>query len=299
MNSNQYQTRSWPLRAVALLLACALCACLGLRVAAQTGSITVTMRTDPADPTSTPVPGGTLTAYLVAVPVSSADTESGLEYEFSEAFAALADGENGLALPAAQQAESLNDAADLAAQIGAYALAQGIAGTTVTVDASGVAAFDELENGLYLLMQNTAPSGYQTLQPCLFEVPTMQTNGLLFDLQAYPKLAVVTETNGDEDDDPDLPWWLPLLGLVGLPFIAGGTPAATGAVTQTPAAVEVPAPEQTSGTGEGTVVDEAANAQLPQTGQLNWPVPVLTLAGLTFVLLGLALRRSGKENECE
>jgi hypothetical protein len=290
MNTNQNQTRSWPLRAAALLLACALCACLGLRVAAQTGSITVTMRTDASDPASAPVPGGTLTAYLVAVPLGEANADSGLEYEFSGDFAALANSGSGITLPTAQKAESLNDAANLAAQLGAYALAQGIEGTTVTVGEDGVASFDELPYGLYLLMQNTAPSGYQTLKPFLVEVPTMQTNGLLADLQAYPKLAVLTETNGD----PDVPWWLPLLGLVELPFIIGSTPVDTGTVVQEPAAVEVPAP---SGEGEGTSVEEAANAQLPQTGQLNWPVPVLTLAGLTLVLLGFALRRSGKEEE--
>jgi uncharacterized membrane protein len=45
------------------------------------------------------------------------------------------------------------------------------------------------------------------------------------------------------------------------------------------------------------VTDEPANAALPQTGQLNWPVPVLAFAGLTLVLLGAALRRSGKEEQ--
>jgi hypothetical protein len=303
MNTNQNQTRSWPLRAAALLLACALCACLGLRVAAQTGSITVTMRTNPADPASTPVPGGTLTAYLVAELTEkeqTADAESGLEYVLTENFAGLNEAENGITLPIPQQAESLNDAADLATQLAAYVQAQGIQGTTVTVDENGVAAFNELENGLYLLVQNTAPDGYQTLQPFLVEVPTMQENGPLYDLQAYPKLAVISDTSSD----PSVPWWLPLLGLVGLPFIGGGnTDTDSGTVTQTPAEAEVtpppaeaevPTPEET---GEGSVAEEAANAKLPQTGQLNWPVPVLTLAGLTLVLLGFALRRSGKEEQ--
>jgi hypothetical protein len=286
MNTNQNQTRSWPLRAAALLLACALCACLGLRVAAQTGSITVTMRTDDSE-ASTPVPGGTLTAYLVAVPVESTNAESGLEYTFSENFKALGD---SVTLPTAQKEENLNNAADLAAQLSTYVQEQGIKGTTVTIDADGVASFDDLENGLYLLTQDTAPDGYQTLQPFLIEVPTMQENGLLYDLQAYPKLAVLSDTN------TDVPWWLPLLGLAGLPFIIGNTSTETGTVAQLPAAVEVPAPEKES-TGEGSVAEEAANAHLPQTGQLNWPVPVLTLAGLTLVLLGFALRRSGKEEE--
>lgn len=31
--------------------------------------------------------------------------------------------------------------------------------------------------------------------------------------------------------------------------------------------------------------------KLPQTGQLNWPVPVMAIAGLALIVLGLALRR--------
>ena len=33
---------------------------------------------------------------------------------------------------------------------------------------------------------------------------------------------------------------------------------------------------------------------LPQTGQLWWPVPLLTAAGLLFIVIGLAMRRSGR-----
>jgi hypothetical protein len=253
------------------------------------------------------VPGGTLTAYYVAELAETektADAESELVYKFTGGFAALGQSENenenessksGITLPQPQQAESLNDAANLAAQLAAYAQANGVDGKTVTVDENGVAAFDELENGLYLLVQDTAPSGYQTLRPFLVEVPTMQENGLLFDLQAYPKLAVKTTTNeGGDDDDPDTPWWLLLLPLIGVPFIGGDDDTESGTVVQTPAEAEIPVEEES---GSGTVTDEPANAVLPQTGQLNWPVPVLALAGLSLVLLGAALRRSGKDEE--
>lgn len=39
--------------------------------------------------------------------------------------------------------------------------------------------------------------------------------------------------------------------------------------------------------------------ELPQTGQLNWPVPVLAAAGITLLLIGLVLRLhgGGKDNE--
>lgn len=36
---------------------------------------------------------------------------------------------------------------------------------------------------------------------------------------------------------------------------------------------------------------------LPQTGQLNWPVPVLAAAGIGLLILGLALRRTGRKGQ--
>lgn len=39
----------------------------------------------------------------------------------------------------------------------------------------------------------------------------------------------------------------------------------------------------------------AAQTTLPQTGQLNWPVPVLTVAGLLLILVGWYLRSGRQE----
>lgn len=36
---------------------------------------------------------------------------------------------------------------------------------------------------------------------------------------------------------------------------------------------------------------------LPQTGQLWWPVPVLTAAGLILIVIGLVRRRGGNDEE--
>ena len=50
--------------------------------------------------------------------------------------------------------------------------------------------------------------------------------------------------------------------------------------------------EQSSKVPEGTTVSKTD--RLPQTGQLWWPVPVLTLAGLLAIAAGLSGNRKGK-----
>lgn len=59
-------------------------------------------------------------------------------------------------------------------------------------------------------------------------------------------------------------------------------------------------PDNPPPTGPTTPTDptppKPGKPTLPQTGQLWWPVPVLTAAGLLLVIAGL-LRRRGAENE--
>ena len=66
-----------------------------------------------------------------------------------------------------------------------------------------------------------------------------------------------------------------------------------GGLTKTPpAATAAPAKPDA---GDPDTVTTTAAATLPQTGQLNWPVPVLTLAGLLLMLAGWYLRARAKE----
>lgn len=54
-------------------------------------------------------------------------------------------------------------------------------------------------------------------------------------------------------------------------------------------------PTEDDGTDIGD--DDVPLANLPQTGQLWWPVPVLTVAGLFFLILGLARRKRSAWDE--
>lgn len=145
----------------------------------------------------------------------------------------------------------------LAAGLADYTTANGIAGEGVTIGSDGTAAADGLALGLYLVMQDQPAEGYEPIAPFLVSVPMWdETAGAyLYTVDAAPKLGGLTKT----------------------------PPASTAA----PAKPDAGDPD--------TVTTATAAATLPQTGQLNWPVPVLTLAGLLLMLAGWYLRARAKE----
>ena len=55
--------------------------------------------------------------------------------------------------------------------------------------------------------------------------------------------------------------------------------------------------EETGGSGDGGNNPGNTGQKLPQTGQLWWPAPLLMLVGVTCLLAGNALRRSGDEKK--
>lgn len=145
----------------------------------------------------------------------------------------------------------------LAAGLADYTTANGIAGEEVSIGSDGTAAADGLALGLYLVMQDQPAEGYEPIAPFLVSVPMWdETAGAyLYTVDAAPKLGGLTKT----------------------------PPAATAA----PAKPDAGDPD--------TVTTATAAATLPQTGQLNWPVPVLTLVGLLLMLAGWYLRARAKE----
>lgn len=180
------------------------------------GSISITMAYR-----GTSVPGGTMTLYHVGVCAED-------HYEYTAELAGC-----GVSLDDLSAARTAQDIAD-------YVVAMGIEGVTKEIDDQGVICFDDLEFGLYLMVQETAAEGYSVVSPFLVTVDG--------DVDASPKLSV----------EP-----------VG---------------TQPP---ETTAPPETTETTE----PEPTEPKLPQTGQLNWPVPLLAVGGLVIFVLGWYLRR--------
>lgn len=127
---------------------------------------------------------------------------------------------------------------------------------TVAVN-QGVARFENLQTGLYLIVQRTAAPGFTAVGAFLVSIPYMVDGEYQYHVTAAIKseLERPTETVPTEPSTPTDP-------------------------TET----------------DPTKPTEPENPKLPQTGQLNWPVPVLTVLGMGLVILGFGLRLRKKEN---
>ena len=101
---------------------------------------------------------------------------------------------------------ALGDLTDstLADQLLEY-MPQGARGTTKTVDADGNAAFEDLELGLYLIVQSKASNGYAPIKPFLVSLPMAENGKWNYEVDASPKVGGYTPVNPDTPPVPPTP----------------------------------------------------------------------------------------------
>lgn len=218
----------YKLRLAPLLLSVLLLCSLGLAVSAhevpdgnRKGTVTVKMEYDGKS-----VTGGVLAAYRVAQIV---ETDGNFGFE------ALAPYEAPELLP-----ENLNTP-ELAASFAGQISGAGIAPAS---SENGLTRFEDLELGLYLIVQTEAAPGFEPMKPFLVSVPINEDGHYVYDVTAEVKSQL------HQEPQPTTP----------------------------------PMPTQ------------PLEPTLPQTGQLNWPIPVLAVLGLVLFSVGWALH-FGKKKE--
>lgn len=129
----------------------------------------------------------------------------------------------------------------------------------------GEAKFTKLKAGLYVVTQSNrqATKGYEAIESFLISLPQWQNGAYVYDFKAEPKVDLERKDKPDKPpkDDPD----------------------------------DKPEKPNTPSTPNKPTTEKP---KLPQTGQLNWPVPLLTVGGILLMLLG-AFLRFGKRDEHE
>ena len=200
---------------------------------------------------------------------------------------------------------ALGDLTDstLADQLLEY-MPQGARGTTKTVDADGNAAFENLELGLYLIVQSKASNGYAPIKPFLVSLPMAENGKWNYEVDASPKVGGYTPVNPDTPPVPPTP----VPDKPGTPEqpteptnpdtpknpdgpdspVSPGSPDSPVAPgnPDNPAAPGKPDNPALAGRPDGAVMNG-----LPQTGQLNWPVPVLAVSGVLLFAAGWVLNK--------
>ena len=185
---------------------------------------------------------------------------------------------------------------------------------TETTDKDGKLTFKEVPLGFYLLVQTGGAEGYSVCMPFTVAVPTSDSTQWIYDIEASPKTGIVKLTEltvrkawaGSEKHPESVTVQLKRNGEA---FGDAVTLNAENNWTYTWkdleareswSVEEVAVPDGYKATYEtkDTVVTITNTSKLPQTGQLNWPVPVLICAGLALFVVGWVLffRRKKEKN---
>lgn len=243
----------------------------------RTGSIKVSLYDSE---TSEAVGGGTLTLYRVA---KVQKDNANLSFVYTNGFE-----DCGVELGDLSEGEL---AGRLAEKIAATAES-----TTVEISDFGAAEFGDLEVGLYLVVQTTAAENYNVINPFLVSVPIQENGSYVYDVDALPKVGTAAKKTPEPPDTPDTP------DTPDKPDEENpNTPAAPGPdnpdgwvlgangekIYLNP---EAPSPDNPNGHVMGA-------HGLPQTGQLNWPIPVLAVTGVVLVAAGIKLKKGTRKDE--
>lgn len=230
----------------------------------RTGSIKVSLYDSE---TSEAVGGGTLTLYRVA---KVQKDNANLSFVYTNGFE-----DCGVELGDLSEGEL---AGRLAEKIAATAES-----TTVEISDFGTAEFGDLEVGLYLVVQTTAAENYNVINPFLVSVPIQENGKYVYDVDALPKVGTATKKTPDTPDTPDEP------DTPDTP-VAPGPDNPDGWVLGDHGEKNYPNPDNPNGHVMGA-------HGLPQTGQLNWPIPVLAVTGVVLVAAGIKLKKGNRRDE--
>lgn len=236
----------------------------------RTGSIKVSLYDSE---TSEAVGGGTLTLYRVA---KVQKDNANLSFVYTNGFE-----DCGVELGDLSEGEL---AGRLAEKIAATAES-----TTVEISDLGVAEFGDLEVGLYLVVQTTAAENYNVVNPFLVSVPIQENGKYVYDVDALPKVGTATKKTPDTPDEPDTPDTPDEPDTPDTP-VAPGPDNPDGWVLGDHGEKNYPNPDNPNGHVMGA-------HGLPQTGQLNWPIPVLAVTGVVLVAAGIKLKKGTRKDE--
>lgn len=210
------------------------------------------------------IPGGAVTIYQVGTPVVEKGDAS---YVYTEDFAEFQED------PQFALTQAHLDSQALAGSLWDYTLNGEVEGAVYAIE-KGSVTISGLSVGVYLIGQTQAQAaqGYSPINPFLVTVPLLDGDKWDYSVDANPKVRPISPEPSASPGPSASP-----------------KPSASPGPSSSPN--PAPSPQPSSPQGPGT--------QLPDTGQTNWPVPVLAVSGLVLFMLGWGLRFAGRKSEHE
>lgn len=287
-------------KCLSLCLALLLLAALPLTALAQpfdysqTGSISVTL----VSPTpEQPMAGAELSVFHVAD--AGINSYGNLNYIYTEPFASCG--------------HSLDDP-DLVSKLDAFVSARQIPGRKMVTDAQGNALWTELPLGLYLVKQTGAAEGFAPCDPFLVTVPMETDEDYQYHVNASPKTDVVRLTDITVKKVWNTGKTAGLPDSVTVQLLRGDEVLETALLNArnnwqityqnlperddySIKEVAVPKGYTATYSRSGYVFTVTNTPTLAQTGQLVWPIPVFSMAGMILLLAGALLLRKPEEQD--
>lgn len=244
-------------------------------------------------------------AKVTVYPVADASFQDGkYVYRYLETFA-----DCGIAIP--EQVDI-----KYAQQLQKYVSDHKIEGGSRISDDAGTVSFTDLKAGLYLVSQTGSVKGYTNFEPFMVYLPTAGENQWHYDVEALPKVDIEKENKQQtilisvrkvwNDNGVGRPESITVELLNGSEAVSQAVlseqngwqyswQALAGTGQWSVREVNVPPGYTVTYTGEGTSFVINNTQKLIQTGQLQWPIPVLAGLGLLLITAGIFLKCRGKE----
>lgn len=259
----------------------------------QPGSISVALVSQDG---TQPMEGAELSVFHVAT--VGADENGNLFYAYTDDFSDCS--------------VELNDP-ELVKTLEAFVSAQNIPARKIVTDAQGKAICENLPLGLYFVKQTGTVEGFAPCASFLVTVPVKTDSGFRYDVDASPKtevaklIDITVKKVWNTDKSTAIP------KSVTVQLLRDDTVVETATLNEANdwqitysdlpesdaySIKEVNVPKGFTATyaKKGDTFTVTNTASLAQTGQLIWPIPVLAMAGVFFLLVGFAILRKSEKH---
>lgn len=217
--------------------------------------------------TGVAIKGGSLVVYQVA------KKDSAGKFQYTSQFSSVTKSISSLS-----QAQIMT--ADFANTLASYVTANRgkLSGVSAQISDSGEASVNVEGDAVYLVTQDMAASGYEKMNPFCVVLPYTVDSKSMSNIIAQPKMQKKITSLPKHPTTPS-------------------TPSSNKKVKSNPQLPSVPTIKENKKTPSATnrvVKSLPQSPRLPQTGQLNWPIPLLALLGLSFFTWGWAAQESSE-----